>query len=333
MRRSQSYNKTQKNELSNQNKTKKFQLRKFTLGKGNFSEVKLAIHSKTKQQVAAKVIDLLEWNKEYKNEISVLQKLTHKSIIQLVDSERCLDGRGVIYLEYQPYPTLGSYISKISPLSEPLAVRVLQYLVEAVLYLHSLGISHHDIKPENILFNPKEQTIKLFDFGLAVIVDPLRPISSSNGGSPLYMAPEVLQKPRHNVFISDVWSLGLVLYESLTGKSPFHYCESLKDLQKEWSHKRDISLPQNMASSHLRMLYCQMVKYKPEKRISIMDLKKILEPLLMKNCLGLSLGGNGHKKNAQRTSSVDAVIRTYNRPKEEEVEIIPEEKEDEFLYV
>jgi len=278
------------------------------------------------------VIDLLEWNKEYKTEISVLQKITHSSIIQLVDSERCSDGRGVIYLEYQPYPTLGSYISTVSPLSEPLAVRVLQDLVSAVHYLHSLGISHHDIKPENILYNPKENTIKLFDFGLAVIVDPSNPVSSSNGGSPLYMAPEILQKSRHNVFISDVWSLGLVLCESLTGKSPFHYCESLKELQKEWSLKRDISLPQSIGSTHLRILYCQMVKYKPEKRISITNLKKILEPLLMKNCLGLSLGGDCHKKNAQRTSSVDAVIRTFNKPKEV-VDKIAEEKEDEFLYI
>jgi len=217
-------------------------------------------------------------------------------------------------LEYQPYPTLGNYIVNVATLSEPLAGRVLENLVDAVSYLHSLGISHHDIKPENILYNPKENTIKLFDFGLAVMVDPSLPMSTSNGGSPLYMAPEILLKPRHNVFISDVWSIGLVLYETLTGKSPFHICTSLKDLQKEWSKKRDISLPPVICSSNIRMLYNQMVKYNPEKRISMNELKKILAPLLMKNCLGLSLGvSSSHKKNAQRTSSVDAVIRTLNQ--------------------
>jgi serine/threonine protein kinase len=277
------------------------------------------------------VIDLLEWNKEYKTEISVLQKIKHDSIIQLVDTERCSDGRGVIYLEYQPYPTLGSYVTNVSPLSEPLALRVLEKLVEAVHYLHSLGISHHDIKPENILFNCKENTIKLFDFGLAVTVDPALPMSSSNGGSPLYMAPEILQKSRHNVFLSDVWSIGLVLYETLTGKSPFHYCDSLKELKKEWARKRDLSLPKSICSSQLPMLYNQMVKYKPEKRISLSDLKKILVPLLGKKCLGLSLGGDCKKKNAKRTFSVNAVIMTFNIPKE--VDKIPEEKERLSTYI
>jgi len=309
-------------ETTKNKKQQKYELKKLTLGKGNFSEVKLAIHNKTKQQVAAKVVDLLDWNKEYRTEISVLKKLHHSSIIQLVDTERCPDGRGVIYLEYQPYPTLGNYVQSVGPLAEQLAGRVLEKLTEAVSYLHSLGISHHDIKPENILFNSKENTIKLFDFGLAVMVDPANPFSSSNGGSPLYMAPEVLLKSRHNVFLSDVWSIALVFYESLTGKSPFHFCNSLKELQKEWDKKRDISLP-GYCSNNMRNLYNQMVKYKPEKRITISELKKILVPMLMKNCLGLSLGQD-QKKVAQRTSSGDAVFR---KPAIQPISKITEEKE------
>jgi len=271
LRRVQSFM-TQKKQLDN-DKNVKYELKKLTLGKGNFSEVKLAIHSQTKQQVAAKVIDLLDWNKEYRTEISVLQKIRHPSIIGLVDFERCSNGRGIIYLEYQPDPTLGCYIQNSSTLSEPQTVKVLFNLVDAVNYIHSLGISHHDIKPDNILYNCSTNTVKLFDFGLALTVDPLNPISSSNGGSPLYMAPEILLNKSHNVFLSDIWSIGLTLYEILVGISPFDSCSNLSSLKKEWTKEKDISLPKNI-SSKLRMVYAQMVKYDPEKRISSLEVKK-----------------------------------------------------------
>jgi len=254
-------------------------------------------------------MDLLEWNKEYKNEISVLQKLKHNSIVRLVDTEKRLDGRGVIYLEYLPYPTLSYYIHNTATLGETVAVKVLYGLVDAIHYLHTMGFSHHDIKPDNILFNCDNQSIKLFDFGLAVTVDPEYPISNSNAGSPLYMAPEILLNDTHNVYQSDTWSIGICLYEMLSGRSPFQYCETLEDLQKEWSAKKDISLSYFLCSSKLRMLYSRMVKYDPDKRISLTEEKKILSTLITKRCIGNSLGVSGGKRKPQRSSSVQTALR------------------------
>jgi len=292
--------------------TTKFQLRKLTLGKGNFSVVKLAIHPNTKVQVAAKVMDLLEWNKEYKTEVKLLQMLSHTSIIGYIDSERRELGRGVIYLEYLSYPTLSSYVQNTTTLSETIALKVIYELVDAVDYMHSKGISHHDIKPDNILFNNETNTIKLFVFGLAVTVNPENPMSSTNAGRPLYMGPEVLLNPEHNVFKADVWSIGMCLYEILSGKTPFDHCKVLDDLLKEWQSQKDLSLPIFLSSSKLRMIYSQMVKYDPERRIHTTDLKKILATLLTKRCLGNSLGGSGKKRKAERTTSVNAVIRRLN---------------------
>jgi len=257
-------------------------------------------------------MDLLEWNKEYKNEVKVLQMLNHNSIIGFFDSERRRDGRGVIYLEYLSYPTLSSYVQNTSTLSETIALKVIYDLVDAVDYMHSVGISHHDIKPDNILFNNETNTIKLFDFGLAVTVDPDNPVSSTNAGSPLYMGPEVLLNQEHNAFKADVWSIGMCLYEILSGKSPFDHCKVLDDLVKEWESQKDLSLPIFLSSSKLRMIYSQMVKYNPDRRISTSDLKKILATLLTKRCLGNSLGGSGKKRKAERATSVNAVIRRIN---------------------
>jgi len=260
------------------------------------------------------------------NEISVLQKLKHNSIIGLVDTEKRLDGRGVIYLEYLPYPTLSNYIHNTASLGEIVAVKVLHGLVDAVHYLHSVGVSHHDIKPDNILFNCDNHTIKLFDFGLAVTVDPDYPISNSNAGSPLYMAPEVLLKDLHNVYQSDTWSIGICLYEMLSSRSPFHYCETLEELQKEWSAKKDISLSYFLCSSKLRILYSRMVKYDPDKRITLTEVKTILSTLITKRCIGNSLEVSGGNRRAVRSASVQAVIRRIQPSKTKKSQKTPLKK-------
>jgi protein serine kinase H len=313
MRRANSYSNEKKEDVNGN--TSKFELKKLTLGKGNFSEVKLAIHPKTKLQVAAKVIDLLLWNKEYKNEIAVLQRLKHPSIIGLLDTERRCDGRGVIYLEYQSDPTLSFYVHNVSTLSETVAVDVLYSLVDAVHYLHSLGISHHDIKPDNILFKSVNHSIKLFDFGLSVCVNPAKPFSRCNAGSPLYMAPEVLIHDFHNVFYADIWSIGICLYEILAGKNPFATCKDIDELEVEWTNHKDISLPVFLCSSVLRNLYSQMVAYDPNKRISSGELKKILSKNTQKKCIGNSLRSSGEKKKAKRSSSVQGVIISIHNKK------------------
>jgi len=267
--------------------------KKLILGTGKFSVVFLAIHPNNASIVAAKVVDLLKWNKEYNNEIRILQKLNHASIIHLVDTEK-FNGHGVIYLEYLSYPTLGDYIKNTSTLSERSAVKVLFSLVDAVCYLHNRGISHHDLKPDNMLFNSERNTIKIFDFGLAIIVNPGDPFSSSTAGSPLYMAPEVLLEDQHNAFDSDIWSIGISFYEMLLGVTPFEDCQSNKDIVIEWRRSKNIALPL-WISSPLRLLYSEMVDYNPDTRISDIDLRRRLIHTTKKKYLGISTRGSGVK--------------------------------------
>jgi serine/threonine protein kinase len=306
-------NQSQNIQNETQSNTPKYELKKLTLGKGTFSEVKLAIHSKTKQQVAAKIIDILEWNKEFKNEVNILQNLSHQNVISFLGSEIRRGGRGVIYLEYLTYPTLSYHLKNYSTLSEELAIKVLTQMVDTVYYLQSKGISHHDLKPDNMIYDPEKQHIKLFDFGLAISVNPENPISRSRSGSPLYMAPEILLKDSHNVFQADIWSIGICLYEILSGKTPFQNCETKQELENEWRLRKDISLPAFLCSTKLRILYSQTIKYEPERRITIQELKNILSA---KKSLIASLAPTiVDKPKRIRSSSVQSAIIRKAKPK------------------
>jgi len=259
---------------------KKFTIQTKVLGRGNFSEVRLAINKKTKCRVAAKVVDLLQFYKEFKREVEMLQKLNHPNIISSYGSEIRRDGRGVLYLEYLQHPTLQDYLKIHKHLTEPVAIKVFTQLVSAVEHMHMKGISHHDIKPENISFDPETHNIKLFDFGLAVGLDlSLPPYTSWDAGSPLYMAPEVLLCDEHNPFIADAWSLGTLLYELIVGKTPFWQCKTVEDLGKLWATRISITIPQEVpCSPKIRKICSRLLSYTPENRLTIPELKKALSP-------------------------------------------------------
>ena len=88
-------------------------------------------------------------------------------------------------------------------------------VVEALKYLHSLGIAHRDIKPENILIDWGYK-IKLIDFGLSNLSLQECPLSTPCG-SPCYAPPEMIRKEKYDGLVSDVWSLGVTLYAMVTG--------------------------------------------------------------------------------------------------------------------
>ena len=90
-------------------------------------------------------------------------------------------------------------------------------LLQALSFIHNQGIIHRDIKPENILFANKKDysTLKLIDFGLSAYMDNCKNVV----GTPYYMAPEMIDG--HSYPQSDIWSIGVIVYLSLTGKFPF----------------------------------------------------------------------------------------------------------------
>lgn len=95
-------------------------------------------------------------------------------------------------------------------------------------HLINMNIMHRDIKSTNILLSEDKKTIKIIDFGLSKIIT--NDLNKTICGSPLYMAPELLKHQKYNTK-SDIWSIGILLYEMIYGNTPFHYCKDIKTLK------------------------------------------------------------------------------------------------------
>ena len=91
-------------------------------------------------------------------------------------------------------------------------------VLSGLAYMHTRNISHRDMKPENIIYNPKTGRIKIIDFGFACISkDKLRVFC----GTPSYMSPEIVAKRDYSGPLADIWACGVILYVLLTGTVPF----------------------------------------------------------------------------------------------------------------
>ncbi|KMQ95185.1 serine threonine-protein kinase ulk2-like protein [Lasius niger] len=182
----------------------------------------VAIKSITKKTLA-KSQDLL------KKEIKILKALTklhHENVVALYD---CKESNHNVFLvmEYCNGGDLGDYLNAKGTLSEDTIRLFLKQLVRAMKVLHAKGIVHRDLKPQNILLNhncgkacpqPQEITLKIADFGFARFLQE-GVMAATLCGSPMYMAPEVIMSLQYDAK-ADLWSIGTILYQCLTGKAP-----------------------------------------------------------------------------------------------------------------
>jgi len=204
------------------------------LGRGSFSVVHRARHRQTDDVFACKLID--KWSihnrQRLANEIEVLQRVTHPSVIRLHDifeTDRFL----ALITDIAGGGELFDRIVDKGHYSEKEASEVIARLLHAIDHLHRAGIVHRDIKPENILLEGPESAVdvKLSDFGLAKIFSGDEAGSAPDQfhraraftvcGTDYYVAPEVLQQAGYTQ-ACDLWSVGVVLYILLSGCPPFY---------------------------------------------------------------------------------------------------------------
>lgn len=201
-----------------------------TVGCGGFCKVKLATHIPTGEPVAIKIFDkqaLIDEDGEESlakllEENQVLGKMRNDHVVQLYE---VIDTADIMYIvmEYASGGELFDYIIAHGHLEEYEACGILHQILHSLEYVHSHNIVHRDLKPENLLLD-KERKIKLIDFGLADDCSGGRRLEGlEHGGSPSYLAPEVIidDEDVEIGFGVDIWSLGVVLYALLAGALPF----------------------------------------------------------------------------------------------------------------
>lgn len=168
-------------------------------------------------------------------EVECLRKLQHRHIVNIVETVETHKYMWII-MEYAGGGGLYDRILKMKHFSEQDAARIIKQVLKAVHYMHSYGVVHRDLKPENVLLMTDEATadVKVADFGLAVDFhfDNYSPdesiqlkeattIKDGFCGSPICMAPEVASKSAAYGPQCDIWSVGCIAYELLTGHPPF----------------------------------------------------------------------------------------------------------------
>ncbi|MFZ5858017.1 MAG: SUMF1/EgtB/PvdO family nonheme iron enzyme [Chloroflexota bacterium] len=197
------------------------------LGEGGMAVVYKAYDTRLERDVAVKVIrrgafppDYLEQIlKRFERESKALAKLFHPNIVKVLDFGN-YEGSPFMVLEYSPSGTLKGRLGK--PISWQNAIKLLIPIAHALEYAHEQGIIHRDVKPSNILFTKTNQPL-LTDFGIAKILesgDATTLTGTGVGvGTPEYMAPE--QWTGKASVRSDIYSLGVILYEMVTGRKPY----------------------------------------------------------------------------------------------------------------
>jgi serine/threonine-protein kinase 11 len=228
------------------------------LGRGANANVHLAIDCETGLHVAAKAIRLdgasaLTLQREIRN----MRKLDHPNIIRLLEVLHRRDTNTVyLILEYARGSLKGQRFT------EPQAVSVFSQIVGGLLYLHSEGLVHQDIKPSNLLVF-EGGAVKIADFGIGHSFASAEAVI----GTPGYQAPEFLSDTESDPTKGDVWSLGVTIFESIFGRLPFSG-ETVYEIARE--SRKTVEIPEG-ASAELADLLTLMLCPDPVERISMAD--------------------------------------------------------------
>ncbi len=193
-----------------------------SLGRGGMATVYLARDVKHGRDVAIKVLDpslaIALGPKRFLREVEIVAQLHHPHIVPLYDSG---DAGGRLYY-VMPYEPRGSLRHKLERHEGPLpvdeAVRILRDVCDALAHAHAHGIIHRDVKPDNVLLTERHALVA--DFGVAKALSDAT-ATGMTLGTPAYMAPEQIAADPHIDHRADIYALGVLAYELLTGRPPF----------------------------------------------------------------------------------------------------------------
>ncbi|KAK3375455.1 hypothetical protein B0H63DRAFT_400546 [Podospora didyma] len=265
------------------------------IGQGSFGCVYLALHTVTGELLAVKQVETPSPSannqsdsrkksmiEALKREISLLRDLQHPNIVQYLGCGSSAEYLN-IFLEYVPGGSVQTMLNSYGALPEPLVRSFVRQILNGLSYLHNRDIIHRDIKGANILVDNKG-TIKISDFGISKKLEATNILNGANNnkhrpslqGSVFWMAPEVVKQTSYTRK-ADIWSLGCLVVEMMTGTHPFPDCTQLQAIFKIGGSKAAPTIPDH-ASEEAKQFLGQTFEIDHNKRPSADDL--MLSPFL-----------------------------------------------------
>ena len=209
------------------------------LGRGGMGVVFKAIDTNLEKFVALKMIDPFlardeSFVKRFKTEAKALARLENPNIVRVFALRETDDGLFMV-MEYVEAKPLSNCIQENGPFSLKEAVSISKQLLNAIGHAHKVGVIHRDIKPSNILLC-SDGSVKVTDFGLAKVIKqkgPASTVTQTRAGTLYYMSPEQVKGLKNVDKRSDLYSLGMTVYEMIVGRTPFEKTDSDFTIQKK----------------------------------------------------------------------------------------------------
>jgi serine/threonine-protein kinase len=268
------------------------------LGEGGMGAVYLAEHPQIGKKVALKVLHSefsanAEVTKRFFNEARAVNDIGHPNIVDIIDYGVIQAGPGreqLVYfiMEYLAGGTLSQLIRTEAPLPPERAFGIAMQVADALAASHRTGIVHRDLKPDNIILQTRgrdRDIVKLLDFGIAKLSGDMQGSSRTRTGivmgTPAYMSPEQCEGRGNVDFRTDVYALGIVLYEMLTGRVPF-IGEGYGEILVQHLTQRPVPPSQfRMLPAHVEVVVLKALEKRMELRYPTMDemMRAIADPV------------------------------------------------------
>ena len=254
------------------------------IGQGASGRVRLAIHTRTQQLAAVKIIpkqmlinsrmslrdlsakqDKLTLGIE--REIVIMKLIVHPNLLGLWDVYETSKELFLV-MEYVAGGELFDYLVARGRLQPHEARQYFRQIIFGVDYCHTFSICHRDLKPENLLLDGSRSTVKIADFGMAAL-QPTEKMLETSCGSPHYASPEIVSGMTYDGTASDIWSCGIILFALLCGRLPFDDPNIQVLLGKVRSGK--FAMPSHLEPS-VQDLISRMLQVDPKKRASMQEI-------------------------------------------------------------
>ncbi len=285
------------------------------LGQGGMGAVYEARHAKLARRVGIKfLLPELATNREvlrrFENEAKAAGGLEHPNLVAVTDVGTATDGAPYLVMEYLEGEDCSKLLRRMGPLPVPRATDIVVQACRGLAVAHRASIVHRDLKPENLFITDAgdgTDLLKVLDFGIAKLRPTDASVVTGTGatfGTAFYMSPEQARGAGDVDPRTDVWSLGVVLYELLTGRKPFQGEQFLQVIYQILSVEPPpaSSVRPGLPAKLSEIIERAMVKEADDRLPSVLELAEVLLPFA------------GRTSNAQRVLSAEALAATRATP-------------------